>query len=70
MASAMPYQKLAVQLLRDHASEEPFEVSFFTPHECDGVAAELEKLGCKVVKDQHSHCLTVTPPEKITNGSV
>ena len=64
----MPYEKLAQRLLQDHGSDGSFEVTFFEKKELEAVAEHLEKLGCTVVKDPMSQCLTVTPPTPVANG--
>lgn len=60
----MPYETLARRLLQDHGDDGTFEVTFFDKKEVDGVAEHLERLGCVVVRDRLSLCLTVTPPPK------
>lgn len=61
---AMPYAKIAQELLRTDGQHETFEVDFLDQETTARIKAELEKLGCKVESPGRSTKLRVTPPRE------
>jgi len=60
----VPYHKIAKNLLETHCTVDSFDVDFFDVQVSEVVAAELEKLGAKVLRSEHSSSLHVICPER------